>query len=206
MPSGAPSTRRSCEAVFGELVVASLAGAVGIAERQRRDLAGGPQIARQQRRREALRVGDVVEAVADGVGRQERDDVDVDVEQILDRARVLGAIEPLERPPAGSGLGGRGRVETCLERTRPAPSTLRAPAASRPAAASSPTVACAPSSPRRRVLNGAVVDVESGQRQPAGAAPLAVTNGAVLFDRGGLCLGRRSRRWRAGRGSQRANI
>ena len=53
--------------------VGGLAGrAVGVAHGQRRDPAGGAQVAFEQRRREGLRVGDVVEAVADGVGRQQR--------------------------------------------------------------------------------------------------------------------------------------
>ena len=53
--------------------VGGLAGrAVGIANGQRGHLAGRPQVALHQRRRERLRVGDVVEAVADRVGRQQR--------------------------------------------------------------------------------------------------------------------------------------
>ena len=81
VPSGAPSTRSSCDAVFGSLKVACVGELVGIANRQHRDAAGGAQVALHQRRRERLHVGDVVEAVADRVGGQERGDVDVEAEQ-----------------------------------------------------------------------------------------------------------------------------
>ena len=56
---------------------------VAVADREAADRARRAQVAFHQRRRERLHVGDVVEAAADRVGRQERVDVDVDAEQIL---------------------------------------------------------------------------------------------------------------------------
>src|SRR4029453_2433750 len=75
-------------------------GCVAIADGEPADLAGRAQIAFHQGRREALHVGDVVEAAPDGVGRQVGVHVDVEAEQVADRARVLGAVEPLEGAPA----------------------------------------------------------------------------------------------------------
>ncbi len=89
-----------------------------IADRQRADAARRAQVAFHQRRRERLRVGDVVEAVADRVGRQERVDVDVDRKQRAHRARVFGAIEALERTAAGIGIERRGLIEPRFHRRR----------------------------------------------------------------------------------------
>ena len=74
------------------------------------------QVALRQRRRKRLRVGDVVEALAHRVGRKKRGHVDVDVEQVPDRLRVLGARQALERTPAGIGIGGRPPIHPRLER------------------------------------------------------------------------------------------
>ncbi len=162
--------------------VGGLAGrAVGIADRQRRHAAGGAQVALEQRRREALGVGDVVEALTDGVGRQERRDVDVHAEQVVDGAGVLGAVEALERPPAGIRVGGGMLVHACLERAheiveRSSRRTLR---------------------PGRRHHAGAQLThdllddlrrflrphrVEAGERQPSGLGAVAVAGGAVGGD------------------------
>ena len=73
---------------------------VAIADREAADLAGRAQVAVHQRRREALRVGDVVEAVADRVGRQVGRHVDVDVQQVAHRVLILGAVQALERTRA----------------------------------------------------------------------------------------------------------
>ena len=74
---------------------------VAIADREAADLARRAQVALHQRRRKRLHVGDVVEALADGVGRQERGDVDVDAEQVAHRVLVLRTVQALERTPAG---------------------------------------------------------------------------------------------------------
>ncbi len=60
-------------------------------------------------------VRDVVEPVLGVVGRQQRRGVDVEREQLLDRVRVLGAIQAVQREVAGRRLGG-GAVEVGLER------------------------------------------------------------------------------------------
>ena len=73
---------------------------IAIADGKTADLARRAQVAVHQRRREALRIGDVVEAVADRVGRQVGRHVDVDVQQIAHRVLILGAIEALERTRA----------------------------------------------------------------------------------------------------------
>ncbi len=89
---------------------------VGIADRQHRDAARGAQIAFHQRRREGLHVGDVVEPVADRVGGQERRHVDVEIEQVPNLARVLGAVQSLERAPPRIRVGRRGRIHARFER------------------------------------------------------------------------------------------
>ena len=70
-----------------------------VADRQRADRAGRAQVAFEHRRREALGVGHVVEAVADGVGRQVGVDVHVEVQQVAQRRA---------RTRRGSGAGTAG--------------------------------------------------------------------------------------------------
>ncbi|OLC42737.1 MAG: hypothetical protein AUH43_21880 [Acidobacteria bacterium 13_1_40CM_65_14] len=89
---------------------------IAVADREAADLARCAQVAFHQRRREALDVGDVVEAGADRVGRQERAHVDVDADHVADRARVLGAVQALEWTPAGIGIERCGGVDFCFER------------------------------------------------------------------------------------------
>ena len=83
-----------------------------IAQGEAGDFAGRAQIALHQRRRERLRVRDVIEALADRVGWKERVDVDVESEQIVNRAGILGAIEPLEGSPAWIRRGKGGLVDS----------------------------------------------------------------------------------------------
>ena len=68
---------------------------IAIAERKARDPARGAQIAVEQRRRERLDVGDVIEPGADGVGRQKRVDVDVKGEQVVNRLGTDTGLEDL---------------------------------------------------------------------------------------------------------------
>ena len=75
--AAARAGRRALDAIHLRRGLRQLEGrlrrrAVGIADRQHRDAAGGAQVAFHQRRRERLHVGDVVEAVADRVRGQER--------------------------------------------------------------------------------------------------------------------------------------
>ena len=99
------------------------------------DLPRRREVGLQQRRRRALRVGHVVEAERRGVGGQQRRDVHVETEQIADGVGVLGAVQAMERGPAGIGAGrGRG-IERPLRATRPARRARRDRDAARPAAA-----------------------------------------------------------------------
>ena len=90
-------------------------GIVAIADRQAADLLRRRQIALEQRRRDLQHVGDVVEAVARIVGRQQRRDVDVgDVErqQVAHGVLVFGAVQPVERPvPPGFGCSRARAIE-----------------------------------------------------------------------------------------------
>ena len=75
----------------------------------------GPQVALHDGRRRHLHVGDVVEVRALGVERQIRGDVHTDAQQILDRRRILGAVQALERPGARLRIVGPRLVEARLE-------------------------------------------------------------------------------------------
>ena len=121
-----------------------------IADRERADAVGGAQVAFHQRRREALRVGDVVEAGADLIRRQERADVDVEREQRVHGARVLGAIQALERAMAGIRIERRGLIEPRLHRGGERVDDVRLRDAARRRAASCPSAACESSSRRLR--------------------------------------------------------
>ncbi len=87
-----------------------------IAHRDAADGGGGVQVRLQQRRRQRLRVGDVVEVRALGVERQPVAGVDFDAEHLANRALVLGTVQALERAAAGIGRLGGGGIERGLER------------------------------------------------------------------------------------------
>ena len=76
-----------------------------VADRHAADVRRGVEVRLEQRRRQRLLVGDVVEVRAHRVARQPLAGVDVELEQILDGARVLGTIEALERAAAGIRVG-----------------------------------------------------------------------------------------------------
>ena len=69
-----------------------------VTDRQPADLRGGGQVRLHQGGREQLRVGDVVEVRALRIERQVVAGIDVERQQIADRLRILGPIQPLERP------------------------------------------------------------------------------------------------------------
>ena len=75
-------------------------GGFGVADRKARDLGRRGQVLLEQRRRHAENVGDVVEAVAFVVRRQELGRVDLEAEQIADRVAVLGAVQAVDRRAA----------------------------------------------------------------------------------------------------------
>ena len=91
-------------------------GKVGIADGHSRDLHGGGHVLFLQGRRDAEHVRDVVEAVRGVVGRQERRDVDFEVEQVAHRVRILGAVQAVEDRRAGIRMRGGLGVERGFER------------------------------------------------------------------------------------------
>ena len=107
------SELRGC---LGHAVVRFTALGVDVSDRERGHSRRRAQIALHQRGGERLRVGDVVESGADRVGREQGGGIDVEREQILDRARVLGPRQALKRTPARVGRGPGGLIEAGLER------------------------------------------------------------------------------------------
>ena len=172
-----------------------------IAERVAADLRRRAQVAFEHRRRERLDVGDVVEAVADRVGRQQRGDVDVDAEQVVHRARVFSPVQALKRTMAGIRLQRRRAIETIFERGRKRGQcllvgTLRAGGRHH----AGPQLA-------NHLLDhvgviGGLGRVERRERELSGLAAIAVARGAVLLDELRVSVGRGRRRV-TGRGTRR---
>ena len=100
----------------GDLVGRLGGGRGGIADRQSTDFAGGPQVAVHQRGRQQLDVGDVVEIGALGIERQIGAGIDVERQEVANRAFVLGAVESLKGSAARVGVGRGGRVDPGLQR------------------------------------------------------------------------------------------
>ena len=88
----------------------------GVAEGQPADLPGRGHVAVEQHRGDRQHVGDVVEPVARLVRRQQRPLVDVQRQQIADRVAVLGAVQAMDRRPAGIRIVGGGAVEGRFQR------------------------------------------------------------------------------------------
>ena len=149
----------------------------------------GAQVAFHQRRRNSLRIGDVVEAVADGVGRQELIDVDVDRERVLHRARILGAVQALRRTPAGIRIkcGPRDRL-SFQRRGQPGHTSRRRTTRARRRHRAG--AACG-SFGKLGVLEH-VGGVERLQRHGAGLGAIVVASDAVLLEQRVL-LGRQHR-------------
>ena len=153
------------------------------AERQPRDLLRGVEIALGEERRQLQHAGDVVEAVADLVGRQPGGGIDFERQQIADRVLVLGAIQSMKRLGAARvRVGGRRRDRGRLRATR---RSRRSPAAAgrgmpaggiRPARSLTTTFShsapCAPT----------FVDVQRVEGQATGLQPLVVAGDAVGVD------------------------
>ena len=87
-----------------------------VADRHAADIRRGVQVRLEQRRRQRLFIGDVVEVRAHRVVRQPLAGIDVELEQFLDGAGVLGTIEALERAAARIRVGLGVRVHRGLER------------------------------------------------------------------------------------------
>ena len=121
---------------------------LGIADGLAADSVGCAQVRVHQRRRQALDVRDVVEAVADGVGGEERFDVHFEGQQVFYGAGVLGTVEPLKGATTGVRVARGGSVDSCCRRFPGTRSRLRARVGARTTAASCPCEASAGSSPR----------------------------------------------------------
>ena len=157
--AAARAVRRALDVVPRVLRHVGLVG-VGLVDRRRvlvahrhaADVAGGVEVRLEQRRRQRLLVGDVVEVRAHRVLRQpvRRHSTSM-LEQVLDRARVLGAIQALERAAAGIRIGLRVRVNRRLERADEALIGRRRRDAACPAAASCSPAACGSSARQRRL-------------------------------------------------------
>ena len=89
---------------------------VAFADGQPADLRRRRDVALEQRRRHAEHVGDVVEAVARIVGRQQGGGIDVERQQIADRVLVLDAVHAVQRRASGIGAGRRGAIDGVLDR------------------------------------------------------------------------------------------
>ena len=156
--------------------------------RESADLARRRQVALHQRRRDAEDAGDVVEAVARVVGRQQLADVDVERQQIAHRVAVLRPAQAVERLRApGIGIGRGGVVELALEpgaelrvgsglRARPRTGRHR------------PGAQLADDLLPDLGVRGHVghVDRARGQRQAARSQPVVVARDAVAVEQGAL--------------------
>ena len=78
VPNGRPGRRRSCERSSGTRNESMLTNGDGVPTASRLTLSAAREIALEQRRRQLQHAGDVVEAVARIVGRQQLGDVDVE--------------------------------------------------------------------------------------------------------------------------------
>ena len=214
MPA-AGAERRALDVAHLRLELRNAVGGRGraraaIADREPADLAGRAQVAFEQRRREALRVGHVVEAVAVGVRRQVERRIDVEVEQVLHRRGVLGACQPLERTPSRDSGAPPPRDRARASRPRwSAVSTggvgpLRARLAASCPADSLRTIFSATSGD-----SAARAGSKLASDSPPALPTIAVAPGAITLHHGPVGLGCRRRRepcrrpgraWRAGSG------
>ena len=86
-----------------------------VADGRGRDLQRDGEIALEQQRRSLEHIGDVVEAVARAIGRQQRLDVDRHAEQVADRVAVLGAVQAMQGLAPRLRRGRRGGIELPFE-------------------------------------------------------------------------------------------
>ena len=175
-----------------------------IANREHRDAARGAEVAFHQGRRKCLDVSDVIETIADRVGRQERRDVHGKIEQAVNLARVLGAVQALKRTPAWIRLGDGKRIHPrfeCRHELRELRGRRTPGAARRHHAGAELVNHLLGEFAFRRCAR----HIPAGQRQLAGLAAVVMTAGAVLLDqfclsgsthaqRGCMCRSRLNRR------------
>ena len=119
VPSGQPfavlGLRQPARRRVGRAICAVI---VGIADGEAADLCGGRDVRLHQRRRHAEHVGDVVEAVARVVARQQRRGVDRQIEQVADGVGVFGAVQAMQRRCARIRARRRPRDRARLPRRR----------------------------------------------------------------------------------------
>ena len=210
VPQGAPSTgsQRVLRHVFGVRVGVVDGASAGLADREPGDGARRVEIGLEQRRRQRLRIGDVVEVGAHLVERQPVAGVDLEAQQVANRLRVLGPVEALEGPAPRVGGGAGGLVELVLEGLDENTEVgLVGPARSRRRHHARPQLA------DHRLGDLGVVGrrrrVEAFQRQVAAKRPVVVTAGAgAAHDAFGVVADRRGLAGRAapGAGAAAANI
>ena len=87
-----------------------------VADRERADAAGCREIALEQHGRQAQHIGDVVEAGARIIGRQQRSRVDLEGQQVADGVGVLGAVQTMDQRTARLGRRESRAVELRRER------------------------------------------------------------------------------------------
>jgi hypothetical protein len=89
---------------------------VTVADGHQADRGGGVEVCLEERRRQRLHVGDVVEVRALLIERQPAAGVHVEPQQIVHRAGVFGAIEALEGANPGIRLRRGRRIDRRFER------------------------------------------------------------------------------------------
>ena len=167
---------------------------LGRAERRVDHRLGGGQVHLHQDRRDREHVADVVESIADIVGREVIGRAEVEADQVADRVVVLGAIEPPDRHPRRRvGLVRSERADRARRRGSAAPRLGRGSSSGgmlserRTSATRTKAVAIRARGPRRRRRRGST---------PPSARDAVVTAQAIPFDQSGR---RPANRRRAGR-------
>ena len=189
----------------GDLVLGLARSGGRVAQRQPRDVARPVQVGFQQGGREHLCVGDVVEVRALGIEREILAGVYVEIEQVLDRAFVLGAVQALEGTGPGIGVGREGGVHAILERGDQQLQRV-ADRAGHPRWGHHPRAQLEDHLLHGLGARGQVVDVEAGEGEVAGEERVVVADLAVALNDvgevgGGQMSGNgrvRGRSWREG--------
>ena len=153
-----------------------------IAYRFDRDVARGGDELIEIRRRDAQHLRDVVEAFARDIGGQQSARVDLQADQIADRARVLGPVQSMQRDFAGIlAVDLRSRIETRLERRDELADVIRAGVRAAGRRHHATAQAAHDAFPFLR-MRGDLGRCDALERQLAGALGVAMALGAVLIE------------------------
>ena len=157
----------------------------GVADGQPADLARRRHVALQEQRRDGQDVGDIVEAPARVVGRQQCRNVDVEIEQVAHRTAVFRAIEAVNGRPAWIRIVERNAIQRRFQprHDRPGLRVSRAGPVGRRHAAGAELAQHL--FPYRRILTD-VADVPPLQAQTGGPARIVVAGQAVAVEHGPL--------------------